>query len=241
MVLGRELRDPAAREWSSKPQRAMSDSPHIPRPVALRPVMVAMDRRTPDAPQAASPEPGRHLRHGAIALLLVAGLFLAVPLTSAPPVAPTQGTLQGNDASRTTQPGSVEAFDRLVTGQVFVDRDLDGLSDADEVGLAGVAVTLADGQRRQRTRSGPSGRFSFRGDIAPGYVVWMRAPKGYRVTTSDRFQHLPHTAAPAEAIGFGLGPATNLSPIGMTGPGPEDGHGRYPTSSFGKDDPTCAS
>lgn len=199
--------------------------------------MVTMDRLMPDAAHPSSLEPGRHLRNGAFALLLVAGLFLAVPLTSAP----TQGTIQGNDASQAIQPGPAEAFDRLVTGQVFVDRDLDGLSDADEVGLAGVAVTLADGRGRQRTRSGPSGRFSFRGDIAPGYVVWMRAPKGYRVTTSDRFQHLPQTAAPADAIGFGLGPATNLSPIGMTGPGPEDGHGRYPTPSFGKDDPTCAS
>lgn len=200
-----------------------------------------MDRRVSDAAPAASLEPGRHLRHGAIALLLVAGLFLAVPLTTAPTTVRTGGDPQGNDVSRTAQPGSGEAFDRLVTGQVFVDRDLDGLSDADEVGLAGVAVTLADGQRRQRTRSGPSGRFSFRGDITSGYVVRVQAPKGYRVTTSDRFQHLPHTAASAEAIGFGLGPATNLSPIGMTGPGPEDGHGRYPTTSFGKDDPTCAS
>ncbi len=198
------------------------------------------------------------------------------------------GHPSGINAPATDQPRSAEAFHRQVTGQVFVDRDLDGLSDADEVGLAGVRVTLAEGRRTHRTRTALSGRFAFRGDIAAGYVVQVQPPTGYRVTMTDRFQHVPQSASLGNAIGFGLaaiargsvgvgtpagapfsvstsarvlsspprqlngvrfvaawpspaGAATSWLSIGMTGPGLEDGAGRHPTPSFGKDDPTCAS
>lgn len=194
----------------------------------------------------------------------------------------------GINARAADQPRPAGAFHRLVTGQVFVDRDLDGLSDADEVGLAGVRVTLAEGRRTHRTRTAPSGRFTFRGDIATGFVVQVQPPLGYRVTTTDRFQHVPQSAMPGTKIGFGLvavegksagaaalvaaasvrptaaqvlaspprqpdgvhfvaawpspaGAATSSTSLGMTGPGPRVGQGRHPTSSIGKDDPTCAS
>lgn len=194
----------------------------------------------------------------------------------------------GINAPAADQPRSAEAFHRQVTGQVFVDRDLDGLSDADEVGLAGVRVTLAEGRRTHRTRTALSGRFAFRGDLAAGYVVQVQPPTGYRVTMTDRFQHVPQSASLGSTIGFGLvavgrgsadvgasagtpfsvsttarvlaspprqpngvrfvaawpspaGAATSWFSIGMTGPGLEDGAGRHPTPSFGKDDPTCAS
>ncbi len=198
------------------------------------------------------------------------------------------GHSSGINAPTTDQPRSAEAFHRQVTGQVFVDRDLDGLFDADEVGLAGVRVTLAEGRRTHRTRTALSGRFAFRGDFAVGYVVQVQPPTGYRVTMTDRFQHVPQSASHGNAIGFGLaatargsagvgapagtpfsvstsarvlaspprqpngvrfvaawpspaGAATSWFSIGMTGPGLEDGAGRHPTPSFGKDDPTCAS
>lgn len=198
------------------------------------------------------------------------------------------GYNSGISAQAADQPRSAGAFHRQVTGHVFVDRDLDGLSDADEVGLAGVRVTLAEGRRTHRTRTALSGRFAFRGAIAAGYVVEVQVPSGYRVTTTDRFQHVPQSAVLGTTIGFGLmavergsasapapkaaslsvspaarvlaspprqqdgvrfvaawpppaGAATSLFSIGMTEPGPQVGAGRHPTSSIGKDDPTCAS
>lgn len=217
------------------------------------------------------------------------GLEIGLRPGCAPPLAGDgQALPSGISARAADQPRPAGAFHRLVTGQVFVDRDLDGLSDADEVGLAGVRVTLAEGRRTHRTRTAPSGRFTFRGDIATGFVVQVQPPVGYRVTTTDRFQHVPQSAMPGTVIGFGLiavegksagaaalvaaasvrptaarvlaspprqtddvrfvaawpspaGAATSSSSLGMTGPGPKVGQGRHPTSSIGKDDPTCAS
>ncbi|GAB3727629.1 calcineurin-like phosphoesterase family protein [Silanimonas algicola] len=83
--------------------------------------------------------------------------------------------------------GEVQA----VTGQVFIDTDGDGRRDADEPGVAGVAI----GQGATLARSAPDGRFVLVPSPGSSLPIFVVKPAGYRLP--NRRDGLPDFWRPA--------------------------------------------
>lgn len=89
---------------------------------------------------------------------------------------------------------------RDLTGSVFVDQNANGVREATEVGLEGVAVS----DQHQVVRTGPGGAFRIGGSTGPG-VVFVSVPDGYRAVGA--FWRPFDAAAADQPIGFALAPA----------------------------------
>jgi hypothetical protein len=92
-------------------------------------------------------------------------------------------TVTDSDAAYyTTAAGKAKIGDR-----VWCDKDMDGVQDAGESGIAGVTVKLKDegGTVLQTTKTDASGLYSF--DVAAGtYSVFFDRPTGYAFTGQDK-------------------------------------------------------
>jgi hypothetical protein len=128
---------------------------------------------------------------------------------NAPDIGAFESSITGPTGQPTGVPTATPTPVFTITGNVFVDANINGVKDAGELNRVGETITLS-GASSGTTTTNASGNYTFSNRVAGNYTVTLSIPAGFSATTTNP---KTLTLGPNATANFGILPTTTATAI----------------------------